>query len=194
MPYKFTFKENNHQRFECQLLKLQCTHINPTTNQRCKRFQIIGCGLCWAHLQSDRHLKVKSSTIPNAGRGLFAYNKTDNRDIVFRKGDFIINYDGEKLNELQLNTRYGNSTAPYSIKVKNNYFEDGACRRSPGSLINHQPNARVNSRYSTNYRLIKIFATKNIRNGDEIFINYQDKYLFNEEGVEHKTKFIRSNL
>jgi hypothetical protein len=35
---------------------------------------------CFSHLPEYLHLKVKPSTIPNAGKGLFAFDKTKNEN------------------------------------------------------------------------------------------------------------------
>ena len=126
VPYKFILSKDSEPQFQGTLKKLQCTHTNPRTSVRCRRFQIIGCGLCWQHLESDRHLKIKKSTLPNAGLGLLAYNRTNNRDILLRAGDSIIKYDAERLTDLQLNRRYGDdATAPYAVRVNRNIVEDG---------------------------------------------------------------------
>jgi hypothetical protein len=128
-------------------------------------------------LLSVKHLKIAKSTIPNAGKGLFAANKNVPNDaIIFRKGQTIIDYRGEKIDEDELNERYGSYTAPYAVKVADNEYTDAACQRGVAS----NANSNVNTGHSNNATLsldrrnrrINLKATKNIRNGMEIFASY----------------------
>ena len=58
--------------------------------------------------------------------------------------------------------------------------EDSACQRSAGSFANHRNTGRV---------ILK--ATKNIRNGREIFVSYGSAYRMNKENEIHQTKYTR---
>ena len=127
--------------------------------------------------------------MPSAGLGLYAYNKTSNHDILFRRGDSTIKYDAERLTELQLNRRYGDDgTAPYAVRVNKNIIEDGALQRSAGSMANHKARTYANADLTTNYKFCSLKATKNIRNGQEIFVDYGSQYRFNEDDYSYKTK------
>ena len=84
--------------------------------------------------------------------------------------------------------RYGSYTAPYGIQISKRQNEDGALHRGIGSLVNHPPhNGRSNARFSVSKQRIVLVATKNIRNNQEIFVNYGRDYRFNELAT-HKTK------
>lgn len=125
---------------------------------------------------------------------MFAMLPNDNsNDIVFRKGDTIIDYVGEILNVDAVNARYGeDNTAPYTIQVGKDAFIDCACKRGVGSTTNCNK-GHHNATFSTNQRnqTAKLVATKNIRNGDEVFVSYGSDYRF-EENVSHTTKPIRN--
>jgi hypothetical protein len=208
MPKKYEYYAPIHSttpRFECILHKLKCEHIIESTGHQCKRFQIIGAGLCWKHLETDRHLRIKPSTIPGGGLGLFAYNgDPNNRDIVFRGprrtkygqtlGDFIIEYKGERLSTEAVDDRYGiKNTAPYAVKINNQIIEDSACLRSSGALANGASRSKANAELKGSIvRGIRLQATKTIRNGDEIFLYYGDSYGLKDEGVtyRHSTKNV----
>jgi hypothetical protein len=112
----------------------------------------------------------------------------NDNEVVFRAGDIIIEYDGEKVPNDDLDERYGDYTAPYGLKHGSN-VEDGACRRGAGTLANHAPRSRANARYSfsTRDKVFRLVATKNIRNNKEIFCFYGTDYHFNEP-TSHKTK------
>ena len=200
MPYRFEFRDDNEDHlFSCILQQTQCIgHLqNNPVLRRCKRKSVIGTPLCFQHLESLKHLKIKPSLIPHGGKGLFAFNKSVlGNAIIFKKGENIIEYQGEILSKLQLETRYGNKTAPYGAQLKEGVYIDAAGNRGVGSLANapnlvRQANAKLISVYNTTPQQIKVKAIRNILNGQEILIDYGKEYLFDEEGVTHVTKYVR---
>ena len=119
--------------------------------------------------------------------------------IIFRKGQRIITYDGQVINNNELVHRYTNLyTAPYSIKIKADRYEDAALERGAGSLINHTNKSRSNCEFvvSKNNRdkslndLVFIRAIKNIRNRQELLVNYGNDYDFDDE-TTNTTKYKR---
>ena len=180
MPKYFHWHSPNNE-WDQQLSTFRCSGYNKN-GTRCKRNVIIGLPYCFQHTASIYNLKVKQSTIPNAGLGLFALDKTKNdNDIVFKNNEIICPYHGEVINKDELIKRYNVYTAPYGIQVKNNMYEDGALQRGIGSLINHKTRIQSNCKFTGNYRDIKIKAIKNIRNGQELFVSYGNEYRFNDE-------------
>ena len=206
MPYVFTFYDNadpaNPHTFQINLECKRCVHLNPATNALCKRTVCIGLDLCFQHLELDKHLKVKPSTINGAGKGLFAFDKKLNANaILFKKNQIICRYEGEFIDEDELVERYGDKTSPYGMIVKKNEYIDSAGQRYYGSLINHKPKTQSNAEYvavvnQRNNHYINTKATKNIKNNTEIFIPYfqndnrgRDRYVLQEEGVSNTTKY-----
>lgn len=176
--------------FKC---KLQCVRCEGQTvrNTRCKRNVCIGTPYCVTHLKKEKHLMIADSEIQGAGKGLFAYDPEDpgGNQIVFKKGQVIVHYDGEIIDNNDLGERYGEWTAPYGLQEKYQgiyYTEDGACRRGIGTLANHKPVSRANARLSfgTGKKRFQIKANANIRNGREIFVSY-----FGERGGERQYQF-----
>ena len=96
MPYQFQFYINNQIAFQCQLDSQQCIGHNQNGSQ-CRRKIILGTPYCFQHLEKIKHLQIKTSTIPNAGKGLFAYDKNARRQnqVVFHQNTTIIDYGGE---------------------------------------------------------------------------------------------------
>ena len=131
---------------------------------------------------------MKTSTIPDAGDGLFARRgSVDDRTIVFKSGDVICQYNGEIISQQTLEERYGDNTAPYGVELRAGRKEDGALARGVGTLINHYPRKK-NCRIAVNRaNRAQIIAIKNIKNGDELFVSYGRSYRFNEDGVETST-------
>ncbi len=193
MPYYFKFRGGADGNlppvaFECPLQCTQCEAVKADGTQ-CRNRSCVATPFCWIHLMRERHLRVRESTIENAGKGLFAVLPNGHpNDIVFRKHDVIIEYAGEVITEAELNQRYGNYTAPYALQSKH-HIEDAACRRGAGAMVNHATGNRVNVYF--NYNLdtehFELIAKKNIRNGEEIFVNYGKVYRFNEENSQYST-------
>ena len=171
--------------FETALLSEQCRYIKPD-GEHCKRNVVLGIPYCSQHLAMEEHLKIKKSTIPRSGKGLFAYDPTRGPNTtIFRgteeAGDLIRMYEGEIVSKRTLQARYKKFTAPYAIEISNNRYEDGAKVRGVGSYIQHSDDeARINCRIGLRNHKIAIFATKNIRNGKELFADYGDDYRFDE--------------
>lgn len=194
MPQKkFRFYVNHAMTFQCQLESQQCEGLNRKGNQ-CRNRCVIGTPRCWVHLLKDNKVRIKQSQF---GKGLFAMDidKGPN-EVVFKKNHTIVQYTGEIINRDELERRYGMYTAPYAVQQDADTFIDSACSRGVGSLINHQPEARANCRFSYGRNNnIQVKATKNIRNGQELYLNYnkgvargEQRYLFNEQGIEHSTR------
>jgi hypothetical protein len=148
------------------------------------------------------HLRIKPSTVQNAGKGLFAVNPSDKTGdaIVFRKDQDIIRYFGAPSTGQETYDRYGDALAPYTVAINVNQglYEDAACQRGVGSLANHATQRNSNARFkikratSTRPAVIMVTATKNIRNGHEIFINYGREYwrVHRQHNDIHRTKSV----
>ena len=196
MPYIFKFFVNNTEVFHALLESEQCS-ANTATGHRCRRRVVIGQDLCYSHLLSLKHLRIKPSTITGAGNGLFALDSRQPPNaVLFHKGDRIGEYIGERLDLAELAERYGNYTAPYTMKITNNEFLDSATKRGYCSLANRATTAnQANAEFpNCNYRVVphKIYlvAKKDIRNGDEILTSYGKSYRMNGR-ERNETKKVR---
>ena len=177
MPKTFHYPDTN---FSCQLVSHRC-EATTRANMQCKRRAVIGSSphLCWNHLLKLKHLRIAPSLMPNAGKGLFALDPSREEGfILFRPKQLIITYGGEQIDQRELNDRYGEGTAPYAVEVskRRGLYEDGACGRGVGANVNtftrHQ-NARLGIGQGG---ATKLYATKVIRNGDEIYVSYGRGY------------------
>jgi len=192
MPKEFRFYVGDDLTFRCTLNSTQCTG-HAKSGLRCKRKCIIGFEYCFSHLASELRLKIKDSTVPEAGKGLFVSDKTKEPDeIVFRPGDTICEYKGQLIDNDTRIERYGNHTAPYAVQMNANQSINSACKRGVGSLGNTNT-GRNNSSFSidTRNKKVKVKATRNIRNNQEIFIAYGHSYRFDED-THHATVASRS--
>ena len=197
MPYQFSFYDQQGLKFRENLRSFHCSATNDT-GTHCHNISVIGEHYCWIHLLWKKHLRIKPSNIQGAGKGVFAVNKRlpDNA-VIFQKGQTILNYDGEEINRHTLEQRYGNNTAPYAVQVnrQRDIYEDGALDRSVMSCVNSPPNGtQANCRLTTNtertHCIVK--ASRDIRNGQELFANYGGEYRFGEEeGTHFTTRYVR---
>ena len=180
-------------QFACTLKCERCSGADAKGG-RCKRTVCIGVPLCWQHVVKYYHVKVKPSTLRNAGRGVFAQlpgpaRNQDPNAIVFQRGQNILPYRGDVITEAERGRRYAQATAVYAVTNEDGDYIDGACRRGIGTLINHNDDAA-----SVNVELvvepdntITIAATKDIKNGEELFLNYGRTYVLNQAGYGYRT-------
>ena len=167
--------------YETHLLAEQCRYIKPD-GEHCSRTCVIGCPLCSQHLMIEKHLKIKKSTIPKSGLGLFAYNPAVGPNaIIFRgndeAGELICMYDGEIINKAELKRRYKTFTAPYGVEISANRYEDAARIRGTGAFVQHSDDVnKINCRLGLRNHRIAIFATTNVKNNKELFADYSDEY------------------
>lgn len=109
--------------------------------------------------------KVKRSS---AGLGLFAL--TD-----IKKGDFIIEYTGEKIPVEEADRRGGK----YLFILTDATTIDGRGRENTARYINHSCKPNAEPEISEDDEHILISAKRNIKAGEEITYNYGKEY-FNE--------------
>ncbi len=191
MVKRFYFKVGDDVKFQGDLETNRCQGICKN-GQQCKRNVTIGLPYCWTHLESNKHLKIKKSTIPDAGQGVFAKDKLKQQEHkpVFKSKDLITPYEGENITMQQKNQRYGNHTGPYAVQKTQTSVEDAALKRGIGSVINRGnrnkvPNAEFS--YDARRKQMNIKARKNIYDNDEILIPYGNRYNMND-GSTHYTK------
>jgi hypothetical protein len=195
MPYKFEFYINNSLFFSANL---QCQQCIGTTQKgtECKRKVCIGTPYCFQHLAKAKYLKIATSTVPNSGRGLFAYNPTQRSNAtIFQPEAVICQYDGEIIDLRTLQKRYDNYTAPYTVQTTKNQYIDDALQRSIGSIANHKPISKgANAVFMTKRRrgkptTVQLVAIRPIKNNNEIFVDYSQDYIF-DEPTQHRTVYV----
>lgn len=195
MPSYFHFR-STERNWDAPLKTEQCSFLKAD-GKRCKRHVTIGIPLCFQH-RLKKKVHVQKSLIPHSGMGLFAHEKESNQDIVFRPSDKIVPYSGELVGNETIEARYGSKTAPYGLKLSRMDNLDGATRRGLGSLANHQKTRKSNARFSVSRSKEEkgafLVATKRIRDGDEIYVNYGPTYKINETGIQYSTNRAKKKL
>lgn len=104
----------------------------------------------------------------NTGLGLFATRK------IARRAS-IVAYSGRLITTEEANRRESNFNSRYMFEVNRNWTIDGTSRRNLGRYVNHscEPNAEAVMRQ----RKIVFVASRTIRIGEEITVDYGEEYF-----------------
>jgi uncharacterized protein len=123
---------------------------------------------CW----DETHFEVKTSSIAKAGKGLFS-------KVTLKSGDTIGEYTGKILTDKQTERKpYIDSDYILWVCKDHNILGEGPLANHT-RFINHKTRANGRIVASTRWKKARIEAIKNIRPGQEIFIDYGDSYWEN---------------
>jgi SET domain-containing protein len=124
----------------------------------------------------NKDVLVKRSSLPGAGKGLFA-----KRD--FKKGERIIEYGGEIITESELNKRAENNVYGYSFYINSRRVIDAFY--TPNELARYANDAKGlfrkeglknNCSYVIYNHRCWIQAERPIKAGEELFVSYGASY------------------
>ena len=107
-------------------------------------------------------LKVKRST---AGLGLFTVS-----DI--KKGDFVIEYTGEKISSDTADERGGK----YLFTLTDKVVVDGKGRKNIARYINHSCRPNCEAEVDEDAMKVNIYARRNIKSNEELTYDYGKEY------------------
>lgn len=122
------------------------------------------------------HLKVKRSTLPGSGKGLFT-----RRDI--RKGERVVEYLGETISDRECNRRAQEDKIGYVLWINRNTCIDAY--HHPEALARYANDAkglvrvngiRNNAEYDIEDGRGYIVASRHIKAGSEILVSYGAEY------------------
>lgn len=183
------------------LVSGRCQH-ETRKGTRCKNRVSFGYPLCSVHNKLKYGVQIKPSTIPGAGKGLFATRTVP-------KGSWLCPYVGEQTTMSCIHKRYpGTMTAPYTMQLPGGIAVDSALVRGIGSLANGKFNAdkTVSSlgRHNCVARVRPVGdgipgpwlkTTKTIKGGREIFLWYGEKYALQHNHSTSRTSqnYVASN-
>ena len=136
-------------------------------NARCKK-RTAKSKKCWIHLGKEDNLRIKKSTLPNAGEGLFAYKKR------FRKNKTIGAYRGKKMTKRQIDRKYGEYTAPYALCINKRKCRDAY--KTTDCAARYSNDARNKRLTNAKFVDFKLKAGKRIKPNEEIFTHYGKGY------------------
>lgn len=200
----FSFRNPTNELMFAQELSPERCNFKLKNGNLCKRKQCIGTEYCFQHLPSHMKLKIKQSDNIR-GKGLYAEKD-------FKKDEIVAKYNGVRIDENELQRRYGTFTAPYAVQNKhrqNKQYIDSATLRGVASMTNAPiRNEHANTQLKTvnsiqknrtidewnnknprdtisrnNYDIV-IVATKAIKMKEQILVDYGNHYQFDGN---HKT-------
>lgn len=119
---------------------------------------------------------IKKSSIPNSGKGAWT-----NVDIP--KGTNIGYYKGKKLSLQQYNNLKNEDYVWELSSPKGPFYVDGRVKSKSNWLryVNHKPGSKANLEPYQYGGKMWYRARKNIKEGDELFIDYGDEYWVNKK-------------
>ncbi len=100
-----------------------------------------------------------------SGLGLFT-------KIPFTKGDFVLEYTGEKISDAEADRRGGR----YLFRLNKDWLLDGKDRSHLGRYLNHSCRPNCYAEIDENEEHIYFYAKKKIRAGEELTFNYGKEY------------------
>jgi len=113
--------------------------------------------------------------VKKASHGLGLFSK-----VAFKKGDFIIEYTGEKISTDEADRRGGQ----YLFRLNDDWVLDGKGREHLARYINHACKPNAYAEIDEDEKHIYIYAKKKIASGEEI--NYHYGKEFWKEYIEPK--------
>lgn len=130
------------------------------------------------HICSRMDLEIRKSNIPGAGKGLFAKR-------LFRRGERVVEYEGEVITWAQCRKRNEKmeGVGAYYFYISNrkcvdaqNTLEAFARYANDAAGLVRLPGIRNNARYEVYRGKPYIVASRNIPEGEEIFVSYGKEY------------------
>jgi hypothetical protein len=136
---------------------------------------------CWNHLRAIDGLRIKASSVPGAGLGLFAEKD-------FPTGSHLTRYTGD-----YRRTQDGRIGGYYFLQLTNAKSIDAArTNTDSGRWANDargspfEPNSELVTHPATGSGRLR--ATRNIKKGEEIFVSYGPRYWASVEGLGYGRK------
>lgn len=157
----------------------RCTARSDSTGERCRNRTAKVGPFCFIHTKVTEGVRVKPSTIPEAGNGLFATEDLPAGHIVPHQPDNpeVPGTSSRMHTRAELDAIYpGDITAPYSIPVGPDAIRDD-CPTNAGLVrhANHKPHEDgQNAELLENTGDIELLVP--VAAGEEIFVNYGQDY------------------
>lgn len=143
------------------------TKLKPGLCHKCGKLVMIR-PYCSRHRRKKLGLRLGTSTIPNAGLGVFSLRQ-------FKAGDLVCRYYSEYLTQSQYKRRYKlKELAKYALEFKHGEFVDGSKHRGIDMMINHAENG--DPRCNVDFAEDGIRAKLEIQPGDELLVDYGPDY------------------
>jgi hypothetical protein len=201
--------EVGENRKGCFLQCKQCqAFIGANKEKQCSRTVCMGLDMCWQHMASLQHLRIKWTTLTGWNprtrkhnllkmKGLFAYWPDKEEEVCFKKKEVICSYNGLQIRRKIVDKLYEDGGAPYAICHTPHkedtrpavFCIDAACHRGVAAFANHSIDKRklnAKLKYAGMTPNIprgskikfNLVALRDIKHGEEIFFDYQPSEKF----------------
>ena len=131
---------------------------------RCRKYTTFYPGRCGTHTLD---FKLKKSTIPRAGKGLFV-----KRD--FANNEKIGDYSGQKMSVAAFEAQVPESA--YGYRFRGKIIDAKKTQSTITRYANDARDHRNNSQFVDGRRKVALVATKPIKSGSEVFADYGATY------------------
>jgi hypothetical protein len=140
---------------------------------QCRQLTRFGA-YCWTHLAREEHLRVKGSSIPGAGKGVFATTH-------IRPGEVIGLYTGDLIRDDFSRRDDPSKGGTYYLQLNSRLCIDGARTDAHVSRFINDPRGsgqRPNCTFAHDGRssTVRVRATRHIQPGQELLISYGRTY------------------
>jgi len=150
----------------------RCPYYMKQKGRQCKKRVVYGY-YCYVHNKYRKGLRIKQSSIPDAGRGLYAEKD-------YKQGQIVAQYQGQKMTKREVDKKYkeqGDFTVCHGNKPHNICVDAVVTSSSNGRYAN-VGNATNNTKlkYKAKNKTFRLVATEPISTSREIFADYGDEY------------------
>ncbi|MCS6999415.1 MAG: SET domain-containing protein-lysine N-methyltransferase [Bacteroidota bacterium] len=149
----------------------QCAYVGAD-GQRCRRLTTLTHPYCYHHTRIVHGVEVRESTIPGAGKGLFAVRRLP-------KDTFLFYYDGDRLSVQEYTERYAElGVGPYAIELNATTVIDA--RRTDAGVARficsyHGSGRKPNVQYYTTGTCVEVWTIRTIEPGEELLADYGEE-------------------
>lgn len=123
----------------------------------------------------EENFEIKTSLIPKSGKGVFSL-------IPIKKGDTIGSYIGRYMNDKEFDSGKHENNHYILHICKDCYIDAEDLKRSNYTrFINHSKKPNCRFVVSTRYKTARVEALRNIKIGEELYLDYGPEFFINDE-------------
>jgi SET domain-containing protein len=123
----------------------------------------------------EENFEIKTSSIPKSGKGVFSL-------ISIKKGDTIGSYIGRYMNDKEFDSGKHENNHYILHICKNCYIDAEDLKKSNYTrFINHSKKPNCRFVVSTRHKTARVEALRNIKIGEELYLDYGPEFFINDE-------------
>ena len=123
----------------------------------------------------EENFEIKTSSIPKSGKGVFSL-------IPIKKGDTIGSYIGRYMNDKEFDSGKHENNHYILHICKDCYIDAEDLKKSNYTrFINHSKKPNCRFVVSTRHKTARVEALRNIKIGEELYLDYGPDFFINDE-------------